>query len=114
MTIEEAIKHYEEVAAEKEDNAKWNLTPTWQDECKQCAADHRQLAEWLEELRARRYCMEKICAELAKQFDNPCNFSPTDEYMLENGCCNDCHGDIAAKECWQRFFNAKIGGNDGF
>ena len=54
MTLDEAIQHCEEVVAEKEDNARWELTTTWQNECKQCAADHRQLAEWLTELKERR------------------------------------------------------------
>ena len=54
MTIDEAIKHCEKVAEEKEDNARWELTSTWKDECRECAADHRQLAEWLTELKERR------------------------------------------------------------
>lgn len=44
MTIEEAIQHCEEVAAGK----------TEQGKCPECAADHRQLAEWLRELVALR------------------------------------------------------------
>ena len=39
MTIEEAIKHCEEVADSK---------------CDVCGAEHRQLAEWLKELKERR------------------------------------------------------------
>ena len=39
MTLEEAIAHAEEVAASG---------------CGKCAEDHRQLAEWLRELRDRR------------------------------------------------------------
>jgi hypothetical protein len=42
MTLDEAIKHAEEVANGM----------TAQGECPECAADHRQLAEWLKELRA--------------------------------------------------------------
>lgn len=40
MTLDEAIAHALEVAA----------TNT----CKECAEDHRQLAEWLQELKERR------------------------------------------------------------
>lgn len=40
MTLEQAIAHAEDVAA--------NAT------CADCAAEHRQLATWLKELRARR------------------------------------------------------------
>lgn len=54
LDIDAAIKHCEEVATEKEDNARWKLTPTFQEECIQCAADHRQLAEWLTELKQWR------------------------------------------------------------
>ena len=39
MTIDEAIKHCEEVADSK---------------CDECGAEHRQLAEWLKELKERR------------------------------------------------------------
>lgn len=44
MTIEDAIKHCEEVAA----------GATEQGKCPECAADHKQLAEWLIELIALR------------------------------------------------------------
>lgn len=39
MTLEQAIKHCEEVANSK---------------CDQCGAEHKQLARWLKELKARR------------------------------------------------------------
>lgn len=66
MTIEEAIKHAEEVAEKQEKMAKeWhenqvikcNLFPfadmdyTHENECKECAEEHRQLAELLKELK---------------------------------------------------------------
>lgn len=44
MTIEEAIEHCEEVA----------VGLTEQGKCQECAAEHRQLAEWLHELIAFR------------------------------------------------------------
>ena len=40
MTIDSAIAHSEEVAATTK--------------CKECAEEHRQLAEWLKELKAYR------------------------------------------------------------
>lgn len=55
MTIDEAIKHCEEVAEEKEAQA-WEAQ--LQEEyrtikpCKECAEEHRQLAEWLKELKS--------------------------------------------------------------
>ena len=39
MTLEEAIKHCEEIAENR---------------CDECASDHRQLAEWLKELKHRK------------------------------------------------------------
>ena len=67
MTLEEAIKHCEEVAKENNDSAKEfyrvSKLETHPDrksaedgyvECKKCADEHRQLAEWLKELKERR------------------------------------------------------------
>ena len=54
MTLDEAIKHAEEVAEEKEEQA-WEAQ--LQEEyrtCKDCAKEHRQLAEWLKELKQLR------------------------------------------------------------
>lgn len=62
MTIDEAIKHCEEVAEEQENKASFNeyrfktkhievYERQWKN-CKECASEHRQLAEWLRELRA--------------------------------------------------------------
>jgi len=44
MTLDEAIKHCEEVADGM----------TEQGKCTECAAEHRQLAEWLKELKQLR------------------------------------------------------------
>lgn len=69
MTLEEAIKHAEEVAEENE--KEFRLCPYPSQECNgsqdcrclengegkgclRCAAEHRQLAEWLRELQERR------------------------------------------------------------
>jgi len=65
MTLDEAIKHCEEVAKENDDSAKEfyrvSKLETHPDqkraedgyvECKECAEAHRQLAEWLRELKA--------------------------------------------------------------
>ncbi|MBP5432179.1 hypothetical protein [Ruminococcus sp.] len=73
MTIDEAIKHAEEVVTEKEDNARWELTSTWQDECKQCAEEHRQLAEWLRELKALRSTLE-LCKKCQYVSECPINY----------------------------------------
>lgn len=67
MTIDEAIKHAKKVAEEQEKAAQeWHenqirkcelirfaeMDYTRENECKKCAEEHRQLAEWLKELKA--------------------------------------------------------------
>jgi len=55
MTLDEAIKHCEEVAEEQDKLCKVNDSfnfsqPKWE----KCAEEHRQLAEWLKELKQLR------------------------------------------------------------
>lgn len=56
MTLEEAIKHYEEVAEEYEQKLKDNPNAICYRseffECAECAKEHRQLVEWLRELKS--------------------------------------------------------------
>jgi hypothetical protein len=54
MTLDEAIKHCEEVAYQKDlesgfdtDNERYAMTDKEKTDCKECANEHRQLAEWL-------------------------------------------------------------------
>lgn len=55
MTLEEAIKHCEEVAEKNEKKASWfwgkEGNPNYEN-CVECAEEHRQLAEWLKELKS--------------------------------------------------------------
>lgn len=55
-SLDEAIKHCEEVAEDRDETA--NLTPTEYEDyinsCRECAEEHRQMAEWLRELKAYR------------------------------------------------------------
>ncbi|MBQ6169770.1 MAG: hypothetical protein IJK30_07435 [Ruminococcus sp.] len=51
MTLDEAIKHCFEVAESKENEAAAYNSIDNIAECVICAADHRQLAEWLKELK---------------------------------------------------------------
>ena len=55
MTIEEAIKHCEEVAD----------TPCFTDEEARCYSEHRQLAEWLKELKQYREWLESFNSDSA-------------------------------------------------
>ena len=52
MTLEEAIKHCEEVADKYCEKVEDGLTAD--DFCDSCASEHRQLADWLRELKAYR------------------------------------------------------------
>lgn len=55
MTIDEAIKYAEEVAEEQEN--KFSISGEFlgnNADCKKCASEHRQLAEWLKELKKLR------------------------------------------------------------
>lgn len=77
MTLDEAIKHAEKVAEEKEEQA-WEAQ--LQEEyitCKSCAKEHRQLAEWLKELKQLRKqtntgqwipCSERLPEDDKKQY----------------------------------------------
>lgn len=66
MTIDEAIKHCLEVAERNTQGlydaiALGGQSPTQEEiaNCEQCAADHRQLAEWLTELKDLRERIQK-------------------------------------------------------
>ncbi|MCR4733113.1 MAG: hypothetical protein K5819_07840 [Lachnospiraceae bacterium] len=91
MTLDEAIKHAEEVAAEQDklckryddasgysrshnesirvDDAKW---------CERCAKEHRQLAEWLKELKQLRQQATK------ERKEEPCEDAVSREYLLDD------------------------------
>ena len=70
MTLDEAIKHCEEKAAElKKEVETWVHCPNDPnkekilkdfEDCKKCAEEHRQLAEWLKELKELRARKEWI------------------------------------------------------
>jgi len=61
MTLDEAIKHCLEVAENNETQADkigrqliGSAIDKYATDCRECAADHRQLAEWLRELKDLR------------------------------------------------------------
>lgn len=69
MTIDEAIKHCLEVAGEQQERADSAelidiLDGLDVDACKECAADHRQLAEWLTDYKELREKIKKLEKEL--------------------------------------------------
>jgi hypothetical protein len=75
MTIDEAIKHCLEVAENNDELVK-NVSPvllhiaksdmnTYKADCEQCAADHRQLAEWLTELKEAKRLLKAAVEDFA-------------------------------------------------
>lgn len=60
-SLEEAIKHCEEVAETQEENCKYAEHDHYTKlEASACAAEHRQLAEWLRELKELREEKERM------------------------------------------------------
>jgi hypothetical protein len=57
MTLDEAIKHCEEVAESKRkqvENGDWEKGSLTEHDCLECASEHKQLGEWLIELKKLR------------------------------------------------------------
>ena len=92
MTIDEAISHAKEVAAIQRSNEKLNRTlgsasPYINETCLECAEEHEQLAEWLEELkdyrenqhRSLRHMYEKGYNKALDDFVKFANTMPTVE-----------------------------------
>ena len=63
MTLDEAIKYAEEVAEKNEKKASWfwgkEGNPNYEN-CVKCAEEHRQLAEWLKELKQLREDRDRL------------------------------------------------------
>lgn len=66
LTLEEAIKHAKKVAVQME-----------LDDCKECSENHKQLAEWLEELKSY-----KIAEEQGLLVRLPCKVGTEVYYIL--------------------------------
>lgn len=67
LSIDEAIAHARDVA--KRNREQWKNCPADRRDiehqtCEQCAEEHEQLAEWLEELKALRYGLKIKCDNL--------------------------------------------------
>ena len=94
MTIEEAIKHCEDVVENKEIDAENQnpLFPNDIEECKKCAEEHRQLAEWLNELKRARVLLRATYELLMKQNDSGYVLNLLSETIFYDeaecdGCC---------------------------
>ena len=71
MTIDDAIKHAEEVAKVNEcECVEYSeVSPLYVSNCKKCSEDHRQLARWLKELKYAKVLL-KATYDLLKQCDD--------------------------------------------
>ena len=70
MSIDEAIKHAEEVAQEKRYEYQECLAIHDMEnarDCGKCGEEHRQLAEWLKDLKQTRQAIEDIKAEIEEK-----------------------------------------------
>lgn len=94
MTLDEAIKHCEEVAENYEFISKdKEITEITKKGCAECAAEHRQLAEWLRELKQAKELLKKLentiddlCNDVS---DSPCGCDCCSyvDTINEDECC---------------------------
>lgn len=91
MTLDEAIKHCVEVAEQNEKEAEYRPRMDYYDEtesrtdCLECAADHRQLAEWLTELKEAKLLLKAAVEDITgMQFGNECKVCS--KTLLPNEC----------------------------
>ena len=94
LTLEDAISHCLEVAEARETEVlKYNYCRGMPDvekvvsDCKECAADHRQLAEWLIELRKAKRLLGEALRTLN---DSSCNKDCRQCKWNETGCEMSC------------------------
>lgn len=106
MTIDEAIKYCEEVAEERDtqarlwDNDKREEAHKYAEDCRNRATEHRQLAEWLRELkkwRALRDNINMLC-------DVDCEYP---QYKESGTMCDACPiGTV--KEYFEQIFDGEV------
>lgn len=107
MTLEEAIQHCIEVAEKSEEAARTfgNIDDNnMKDGCLECASEHRQLAEWLRELkkwRALRDSINMLC-------DVDCEYP---QYRESGTMCDACPiGTV--KEYFEQIFDGEVKADD--
>ena len=96
MTIDEAIAHEREVAEEQRkdnDNCKYksqygckDCADYYSKPCIECAKEHEQLAEWLEELKS--YRVSVFSGDMTQKMLKEQYNKAIDDYM--NKLCNHC------------------------
>lgn len=104
MTIDEAISHALEVAEQNEPGlydaiALGGQNPTQEEiaNCEQCAADHRQLAEWLTELQEARKLLTATKYKVKhEEWD-----MHGEHYIGDYALCPNCN------KCFTNIYNGK-------
>lgn len=106
MNLNEAIAHCEEKAEElnqRAESAENNGQYQFSDECKECANEHKQLAEWLKELETLRKAFELACEVSAfcccedvftHKCDNDCATHWEEYFMQKARTENDTKGTV--------------------
>lgn len=91
MNIDVAIKHCLEVAEQNEKQAEYRPRMDYYDEtesrtdCLECAADHRQLAEWLMELKEAKRLLKAAVEDMTgMRFGEECKVCS--KKLLPNEC----------------------------
>ena len=107
LDLESAIKHCEEKAEELEEEAVKGCCDDTEimDNCIECASDHRQLAEWLKELKIHRE-IHDVLLQLLVDFDlDICCDDLMDNEEEQKICEENC--DNKTKSCWVRWAKMK-------
>lgn len=69
MTLDEAIKHCLDIADGQDKCADISVSEHAKERIRECAADHRQLAEWLGELKELRRLVDLVAKYAGKSED---------------------------------------------
>ena len=107
MTLDEAIKYCEELAEENLSMVNDGLCCTDDQArvCLECGKEHRQLAEWLRELKVHREIHDVLLQTLVDfDLDICCDdlVNDEDEELI---CMENC--DNQTKSCWVRWAKMK-------
>lgn len=100
MDYQEAIEHAREVAKRKRAEATYNF-PTlieYYNECKKCADEHEQLAQWLEELKQYKAlgALEEVREAVEKQKGRkPKNVNTEGYRYTDTYRCQTCGGNFS-------------------
>lgn len=107
LDLESAIKHCEEVAEANGKMIEYDLayTDEQKEECRECASEHRQLAEWLRELKIHRE-IHDVLLQTFVDFDlDICCDDLMDNEEEQKICEENCGN--KTKSCWVRWAKMK-------